>query len=64
MHELPLALRQQLQALRLAANLVVHESYAGTPAEAAGGFAAVAALVLHLSGGAYAGPPAAHRRGW
>ena len=34
-HTLPLGLRNQLQALRLAANLVVHESYAGTPAEAA-----------------------------
>ncbi|MBH8557030.1 DEAD/DEAH box helicase [Hymenobacter negativus] len=55
-HELPAALRQQLQALRLAANLVVHESYAGTRAEAAQGFAAVAALVLHLTGAAYAGP--------
>ncbi len=54
--DLPLALRQQLQALRLAANLVVHESYAGTPAEVASGFAAVAALVLHLSGEAYPGP--------
>ena len=56
-HELPAALRQQLQALRLAANLVLHESYAGTPAEAARGFAAVAGLVLHLTGVAYAGPP-------
>ncbi|GAB3866194.1 hypothetical protein GCM10028824_06420 [Hymenobacter segetis] len=55
-HELPAALRQQLQALRLAANLVVHESYAGTRAETAQGFAAVAALVLHLTGAAYAGP--------
>ncbi|WP_216726172.1 DEAD/DEAH box helicase [Hymenobacter siberiensis] len=55
-HELPAALRQQLQALRLAANLVVHESYPGTPAEVASGFAAVAALVLHLTGAAYAGP--------
>ncbi|MCI1187609.1 ATP-binding protein [Hymenobacter sp. DH14] len=55
-HELPAALRQQLQALRLAANLVVHESYAGTRAEAAQGFSAVAALVLHLTGAAYAGP--------
>ena len=32
-HELPSALRAHLQALRLAANLVVHESYAGTAAE-------------------------------
>ncbi len=55
-HELPAALRQQLQALRLAANLVLHESYPGTPAEAARGFAAVAGLVLHLTGVAYAGP--------
>ena len=55
-HELPTVLRQQLQALRLAANLVVHESYPGTPAEAASGFAAVAALVLHLTGVAYVGP--------
>jgi DNA replication ATP-dependent helicase Dna2 len=55
-HELPAALRQQLQALRLAANLVVHESYAGTPAEVARGFAAVAGLVLRLTGTAYAGP--------
>ena len=53
---LPLALRNQLQALRLAANLVVHESYAGTPAEVAGGFTAVAALVLYLTGAAYSGP--------
>ena len=56
-HGLPAALRHQLQALRLVANLVVHESYAGTPAEVASGFAAVAALVLHLTGTAYAGPP-------
>jgi DNA replication ATP-dependent helicase Dna2 len=55
-HELPTALRQQLQALRLAANLVLHESYPGTPAEAARGFAAVAGLVLRLTGEAYAGP--------
>lgn len=53
---LPVALRSRLQAVRLAANLVVHESYAGTPAEVAGGFAAVAALVLHLTGVAYPGP--------
>ena len=53
---LPATLRNHLQALRLAANLVVHESYAGTPAEVASGFAAVAALVLHLSGTVYAGP--------
>ena len=53
---LPLALRNQLQALRLVANLVVHESYAGMPTEVARGCAAVAALVLHLTGAAYAGP--------
>ncbi|MBF9220410.1 AAA domain-containing protein [Hymenobacter ruricola] len=53
---LPTALRNQLQALRLAANLVLHESYAGTPAEATAGFAAVAALVLHLTGEFYEGP--------
>ncbi|WP_201982137.1 DEAD/DEAH box helicase [Hymenobacter rubidus] len=55
-HELPTGLRQQLQALRLVANLVLHESYAGTAAEVASGFAAVAALVLHLTGSAYQGP--------
>ncbi|WP_156175884.1 AAA domain-containing protein [Hymenobacter terrenus] len=54
--DLPPALRSQLQALRLAANLVVHESYAGTSAEVASGFVAVAALVLHLTGVAYQGP--------
>ncbi len=53
---LPPALRHELQALRLAANLVVHESYAGTPAEAARGFRAVAALVLCLTGALYEGP--------
>ncbi|WP_426059276.1 DEAD/DEAH box helicase [Hymenobacter sp. B1770] len=53
---LPAALRRQLQALRLAANLVVHESYAGTAAEVASGFAALAALVLHLTGTQYEGP--------
>ncbi|WP_310397810.1 AAA domain-containing protein [Hymenobacter sp.] len=56
-HNLPLGLRNQLQALRLVANLVVHESYPGTPAETASGFAAVAALVLYLTGEQYAGPP-------
>ena len=54
--DLPVALRAQLQALRLAANLVVHESYAGTAAEAARGFGAVAGLVLHLTGAVYEGP--------
>ncbi|MBF9238875.1 AAA family ATPase [Hymenobacter sp. BT683] len=53
---LPVALRARLQALRLAANLVVHESYAGTPTEVANGFAAVAALVLSLTGAVYDGP--------
>ncbi|GAC1367057.1 MAG: DEAD/DEAH box helicase [Hymenobacter sp.] len=53
---LPVALRNQLQALRLSANLVLHESYAGTPAEVASGFAALAALLLHLTGTSYAGP--------
>ena len=57
---LPVALRQQLQALRLSANLVVHESYAGTPAEVASGFAAVEALVLHLTGALYEGPALSH----
>jgi len=53
---LPAALREHLQALRLAANLVLHESYAGTAAEVAGGFRAVVALLLHLTGTAYDGP--------
>ena len=52
---LPAALRRELQALRLAANLVLHESYAGTRAEAAAGFAAVAELVELLTGVAYDG---------
>ena len=34
-HELMGRLRHQLQALRLSANLVLHESYPGTPAEVA-----------------------------
>ncbi|MDB5233664.1 MAG: hypothetical protein JWR44_657 [Hymenobacter sp.] len=55
-HDLPGDLRRDLQGLRLAANLVVHESYAGTPGEVANGFAAVAALVLHLTGSVYDGP--------
>ncbi len=54
--ELPGALRKALQALRLTANLVLHESYPGTRAEVAAGFAAVADLVQHLTGTAYAGP--------
>ncbi|MGI4865780.1 MAG: AAA domain-containing protein [Janthinobacterium lividum] len=55
-HGLPPLLRRQLQNLRLVANLVLHESYPGTPAEAAAGFAAVADLVRHLTGDWYAGP--------
>ncbi len=53
---LPPLLRRKLQNLRLIANLVLHESYPGTPAEVAGGFRAVADLVQHLTGEAYAGP--------
>ena len=52
---LPASLRRQLQALRLAANLVLHESYAGTLAEAAAGFAALAELIEQLTGIAYDG---------
>ena len=55
-HALPPLLRRQLQNLRLVANLVLHESYPGTPAEAAAGFGAVADLVRHLTGEWYAGP--------
>ncbi|MFD1872579.1 DEAD/DEAH box helicase [Hymenobacter bucti] len=55
-HNLPPRLRRQLQNLRLVANLVLHESYPGTAAEAATGFVAVAELVRHLSGAAYTGP--------
>lgn len=55
-HNLPGGLRQQLQALRLAANMVLHESYAATPTEAAQGFKAVAALILYLTGEIYTGP--------
>ena len=54
--ELPGHLRQQLQQLRLRANLVLHESYPGTAAEAAAGFAAVAGLVEALYGVTYDGP--------
>ena len=53
---LPPLLRRQLQNLRLQANLVVHESYPGTVAEVATGFGAVAELLRHLGGPAYAGP--------
>ncbi|MVN75639.1 AAA family ATPase [Hymenobacter sp. HMF4947] len=55
-HGLPPLLRRQLQNLRLVANLVLHESYPGTPAEAATGFAAVAELLRHLTNEAYTGP--------
>ena len=55
-HHLPPLLRRQLQNLRLTANLVLHESYPGTPAEAAAGFGALARLVQHLTGAAYDGP--------
>ncbi len=43
--ELPAALRARLQDLRVAANLVLHESYTGTGAEVAAGFGAVAELL-------------------
>ena len=55
-HNLPTPLRRRLQNLRLQANLVLHESYPGTAAEVANGFAAVATLLGHLSGQPYAGP--------
>ena len=55
-HELPGRMREQLQQLRLKANLVLHESYPGTPAEAAAGFATLAELVELLTGVAYDGP--------
>ena len=54
--ELPTALRGQLQDLRLTANLVLHESYRGTPAEVAAGFRAVAGLLEVLTGEPYTGP--------
>ncbi|GAB3636085.1 AAA domain-containing protein [Hymenobacter arcticus] len=54
--ELPTALRDQLQDLRLTANLVLHESYRGTAAEVAAGFAAVAELLEVLTGEPYTGP--------
>ncbi|MGI4835136.1 MAG: AAA domain-containing protein, partial [Janthinobacterium lividum] len=53
---LAVLLRRQLQNLRLQANLVLHESYPGTPAEVVTGFGAVAELLRHLGGPAYAGP--------
>ena len=52
---LPANLRRQLQALRLAANLVLHESYPGLPAEVVAGFAALAELIEQLTGVAYDG---------
>jgi hypothetical protein len=55
-HELSGRLRHQLQALRLKANLVLHESYPGTGAEVASGFAAVAELIEQLTGVLYDGP--------
>jgi DNA replication ATP-dependent helicase Dna2 len=55
-HELTGRLRHQLQALRLSANLVLHESYPGTVAEVASGFNAVAELIEQLTGVLYDGP--------
>ncbi|AMR26214.1 hypothetical protein A0257_03310 [Hymenobacter psoromatis] len=54
--ELDSGLRARLQDLRVAANLVLHESYPGTAAEVAAGFAAVAELLEALTGEPYAGP--------
>ena len=54
--ELAPGLRARLQDLRVAANLVLHESYPGTAAEVAAGFAAVAELLEALTGEPYAGP--------
>ncbi len=54
--ELDPSLRARLQDLRVAANLVLHESYPGTPAEVAAGFAAVAELLGAITGEGYAGP--------
>jgi hypothetical protein len=54
--ELDPSLRARLQDLRVAANLVLHESYPGTPAEVATGFAAVAELLGALTGEPYTGP--------
>ncbi|QKG52529.1 PD-(D/E)XK nuclease family protein [Hymenobacter sp. BRD67] len=54
--ELASGLRDRLQDLRLAANLVLHESYPGTAAEVAAGFAAVAELLEALTGEPYTGP--------
>jgi DNA replication ATP-dependent helicase Dna2 len=54
--ELDPSLRARLQDLRVAANLVLHESYPGTAAEVATGFAAVADLLGALTGEPYTGP--------
>ncbi|WP_223649767.1 AAA domain-containing protein [Hymenobacter psoromatis] len=54
--ELAPGLRARLQDLRVAANLVLHESYPGTATEVATGFAAVAELLEALTGEPYAGP--------
>ncbi|MDO7886265.1 AAA domain-containing protein [Hymenobacter cheonanensis] len=54
--ELDPSLRARLQDLRVAANLVLHESYPGTLAEVATGFAAVAELLGALTGEPYTGP--------
>lgn len=54
--ELDPGLRARLQDLRVAANLVLHESYPGTAAEVAAGFAAVAELLGALTGEPYTGP--------
>jgi len=55
-HEFTGRLRHQLQALRLSANLVLHESYPGTVAEVASGFNAVVELIEQLTGVLYDGP--------
>jgi DNA replication ATP-dependent helicase Dna2 len=54
--ELDPSLRTRLQDLRVAANLVLHESYPGTTTEVAAGFAAVAELLEALTEEAYTGP--------
>jgi hypothetical protein len=54
--ELDPGLRARLQDLRVAANLVLHESYPGTAVEVATGFAAVAELLEALTGEPYTGP--------
>ncbi|MGI4761653.1 MAG: AAA domain-containing protein [Janthinobacterium lividum] len=54
--ELNPSLRARLQDLRVAANLVLHESYPGTLAEVAAAFAAVAELLEALTGEPYTGP--------